>query len=151
MKITPVNLFPTLLKFGIVLGLMKIAVSFLFYATNQHIRHAHLLSLTHLLIALIIVFWAFYRLNELSQKKIKFNEILLLGFGISIISGILQISYAIVFTNFIDPLYEINPSIQNDFKGSLFVPIKFFIFFILNPIIGLFCAPILNKLKPKLS
>jgi len=139
----------TILKYGLTLGLSRIVVSFLFFLNNSHITEIKMISYFHIALAIVIVFWALLNFKKSNGRQLSFKDALLLGFGFSILSGVLTLSYALIQSNYLDPDYFVTTQIQNGNLKPGSVPIKFFILIILNPLIGIVSTLILNTFQPK--
>ena len=137
----------TILKYGLTLGLSRIVVSYLFFFNNSHITEIKLIFYFHIALAIVIVFWALLNFKKSNGRQLSFKDTLLLGFGFSVLSGVLTLSYALIQSNYLDSDYFVTIQNGNLKPGS--VPIKFFILIILNPLIGIVSTLILNTFQPK--
>lgn len=148
MKNTTDLIVTTILKYGLTLGLFRIVVSFLFFLNNSHITEIKLISYFHIALAIVIVFWALLNFKKSNGRQLSFKDALVLGFGFSVLSGVLTLSYALIQSNYMHPDYFVTTQIQNANLKPGFVPIKFFILMILNPLIGIVSTLILNTFQP---
>lgn len=108
-----------------------------------------MISYFHIALAIVIVFWALLNFKKSNGRQLSFKDALLLGFGFSILSGVLTLSYALIQSNYLDPDYFVTTQIQNGNLKPGSVPIKFFILIILTPLIGIVSTIILNTFQPK--
>ena len=150
MKNNITKLFVTLLKYGLALGFLRIVVSLLFLFQNQHISGARIIFLIHITLSICLASLAFFDFKKLISNNVKAKEALILGFGISILSGIQMFCFSYILTNYLDLDFFQNQIGQHETFKLKIVPIKFFILLALNPIIILLWVQLTKRLGLKL-
>lgn len=90
-----------ILKYGSLLGLVSVSMSFGLYTQNRHLEQSQaigLISISFILAAIILGIRAFAK-----ENKISFGEGLKIGIGITVVGAIILTFYNYIFSHYIEP------------------------------------------------
>ncbi len=94
-----------MINYGVILGVLLILVSVIFYALGQTYKPSFVFSALQFIIPLVIIFMGIKQFRQLNGDALSLSEALKTGLGISLIGGIILAVYNFVFAKFIEPDY----------------------------------------------
>jgi len=93
------------LNFGILLGVVSVALSVTLYALNMQFEGGWFVTLISIAITTVILALAMAQFKKENQGWLSLSEALKLGLGAALIAGLISAIYQLVLTQVIDPEY----------------------------------------------
>ncbi len=99
-----------ILNYGLILGFASVLISVLIYALGLiYVMKILLMTLLiSILISIILIILGIKKFKKLNNGFLSITEAIKIGLGIALISGLISVSYSIIFNTFLEPEYEKN-------------------------------------------
>ena len=90
------------LNFGLLLGVVGVAFSFMLYLVDAHTTQSPVTQIVNIVLSVGIIFWGILGFKKANNGFLTLGEALKLGAGMSLIAGIMQVLYTLLLVNVLD-------------------------------------------------
>jgi hypothetical protein len=91
------------LNYGLILGAISIAFSFMLYTMDMHYQGGFGILAVSALLSLVLIIIGMLQFKKANAGVMTFGQGLKIGIGMSLIAGIISIIFNLILTNVIDP------------------------------------------------
>lgn len=116
-----------MLTYGLMLGIVSIIISVIYYAMGLHYEQDWKRNVIGIAVSVIIIYLGIKKFKELNNGYLTLGQALKTGIGISVISGLISVIYTFLFMYVIEPefvnnlaeitrqnMYETNPELTEE-------------------------------------
>ena len=105
-KDNPISAKDTMLKFGLLLGILTILFNVILYVTDNYLAPHWSLGMLNFVMIIVVIILAFKAFKESNGGFLKLGEAIKIGLGVSLIAALIGAIWVLVLTQVLEPNYS---------------------------------------------